>query len=104
MCSVCEFGFSHTTYASLRWWHALLQVAESLAEASSEMDQLKQRIAGLEKELATAKEQNEKLQVCLIVVCRLLKELFCLCDGLIFLQAALSYAFSHHGTNSCNNP
>jgi len=67
------------------------------------MDQLKQKIAGLEKELANAKEQNEKLQVCPIIVCSLLKELLRLCDGLMFLQAAPSYAFSHYRTNHCNN-
>lgn len=41
----------------------LSQVAKSLAKASAETDQLKQRIASLEKELASAKEQKEKLQV-----------------------------------------
>ena len=50
----------------------MLQAAKSLAKASSEMDQLKQKIAGLKKELANAKEQNEKLQVCPIIVCSLL--------------------------------
>lgn len=78
-------------------------MAESLAKASSEMDELKQRIAGLEKELASAKEQNEKLQVCSIIVCSLLKDLLCLCDGLVFLQAALLHAFSHNRINSCRN-
>ena len=43
--------------------YRLPQVAKSLAKASSEMDQLRQRIASLEKELGSAKAQNEKLQV-----------------------------------------
>ncbi len=40
-----------------------MQVAKSLATASAEIDQLKKKVAALEKELAAAKEQVQKLEV-----------------------------------------
>lgn len=46
-------------------------MAKSLASASAEIDQLKKKVAALEKELANAKEQAQKLQVCTLGCLRL---------------------------------